>query len=92
METQKIDHRRNYIVMLDTETANDLECPLTYDIGWAIIDKWGTVYRKRSFVNPFPIIFFSFFYVVCNSMQEFLSQLEHRQVPYVLRQNLLDHL
>lgn len=51
METQKIDHRRNYIVMLDTETANDLECPLTYDIGWAIVDKWGTVYRKRSFVN-----------------------------------------
>lgn len=51
METQKIDRRRNYIVVLDTETANDLECPLTYDIGWAIIDKWGTVYRKRSFIN-----------------------------------------
>ena len=51
MEPQEIDRRRNYIVMLDTETANDLECPLTYDIGWAIIDKWGTVYRKRSFVN-----------------------------------------
>ena len=51
METQKIDRRRNYIVMLDTETANDLECPLTYDIGWAIVDKWGTVYRKRSFIN-----------------------------------------
>ena len=48
---QKIDRRRNYIVMLDTETANDLECPLTYDIGWAIVDKWGTVYRKRSFIN-----------------------------------------
>lgn len=51
METQKIDRRRNYIVVLDTETANDLEYPLTYDIGWAIVDKWGTVYRKRSFVN-----------------------------------------
>ena len=51
METQKIDRRRNYIVVLDTETANDLECPLTYDIGWAIVDKWGTVYRKRSFIN-----------------------------------------
>lgn len=51
METQKIDRRRNYIVVLDTETANDLENPLVYDIGWAIVDKWGTVYRKRSFIN-----------------------------------------
>lgn len=51
METQKIDRRRNYIVVLDTETANDLDFPLVYDIGWAIVDKWGTVYRTRSFVN-----------------------------------------
>ena len=52
METpQRIDRRRNYIVMLDTETANDLENPLVYDIGWSIVDKWGNVYRQRSFVN-----------------------------------------
>lgn len=51
METQRIDRRRNYIVVLDTETANDLDNPLVYDIGWAIVDKWGTVYRSRSFVN-----------------------------------------
>jgi DNA polymerase III epsilon subunit-like protein len=51
METQKIDRRRNYIVVLDTETANDLENPLVYDIGWAIVDKYGNVYRQRSFIN-----------------------------------------
>lgn len=51
METQKIDRRRNYIVVLDTETANDLDNPLVYDIGWAIVDKYGTVYRQRSFIN-----------------------------------------
>ena len=51
METQKIDRRRNYIVVLDTETANDLENPLVYDIGWAIVDKYGKVYRQRSFIN-----------------------------------------
>lgn len=48
---QKIDRRRHYFVMLDTETANGLEQPLAYDIGWAIIDKHGNVYRTRSFVN-----------------------------------------
>lgn len=47
----KIDRRKNYIVVLDTETANDLDNPLVYDIGWAIVDKWGNVYRTRSFVN-----------------------------------------
>ena len=47
----KIDRRKNYIVVLDTETANSLENPLVYDIGWAIVDKYGKVYRKRSFVN-----------------------------------------
>lgn len=51
METQKIDRRKNYIVVLDTETANDLENPLVYDIGWAIVDKYGKVYRQRSFIN-----------------------------------------
>ena len=48
---QKIDRRKNYIVVLDTETANDLENPLVYDIGWAIVDKYGKVYRQRSFIN-----------------------------------------
>lgn len=54
----KIDRRKNYYVVLDTET-----CPIdkdlqgvnphnmwVYDIGWAIIDK-GTVYKTRSFLN-----------------------------------------
>ena len=37
-------------IMLDTETTNDIDCPLTYDIGFAVIDKFGTVYEKKSFV------------------------------------------
>lgn len=37
-------------IVLDTETTNDIECPLTYDIGFAVIDKFGTVYEKHSFV------------------------------------------
>ena len=37
-------------IVLDTETTNDIDCPLTYDVGFAVIDKIGTVYEKHSFV------------------------------------------
>lgn len=55
----KIDRRIAYRIVLDTET-----CPMdkdfegvspynmwTYDCGWAVVDKRGKVYRKRSFIN-----------------------------------------
>ena len=55
----KIDRRFAYKIVLDTET-----CPMdknfegvspynmwTYDCGWAVVDKRGKVYRKRSFIN-----------------------------------------
>ena len=53
-----MDKRISYKIVIDTETApcdNTLEevMPsnmLVYDIGWAIVDKRGTVYRTRSFV------------------------------------------
>lgn len=56
---EKIDKRRHYILVLDTETANtiqtddglDMSNVLAYDIGWAIIDTHGTIYRERSFIN-----------------------------------------
>ena len=41
---------KNYYLMLDTETANGLDCPLVYDIGFAVIDKKGNVYESYSFV------------------------------------------
>ena len=59
MNTKKIDRRIKYRIVIDTET-----CPIdktltdveptnmwTYDCGWAVVDKRGKVYRKRSFVN-----------------------------------------
>ena len=55
----KIDKRRNYKIVLDTET-----CPIdkdfegvapenmwAYDIGWAVCDKQGNIYETRSYVN-----------------------------------------
>ena len=47
----KIDRRRHYFIVFDTETANAIDCPLVYDMGWAVVDKHGNVYRTRSFVN-----------------------------------------
>lgn len=40
----------NRYLVVDTETANGLEDPLVYDIGFAIIDKFGKVYESRSFL------------------------------------------
>lgn len=36
--------------MIDTETCGDLDCAYTYDIGFAVVDKYGAVYAKYSFV------------------------------------------
>lgn len=56
----KIDKRRHYVLILDTETANthvlpdgkmDMSDVLMYDCGWSIIDTKGNVYKERSFVN-----------------------------------------
>lgn len=53
-----MDKRINYLVGIDTETCNgilindklDLSQSLVYDIGWAITDKRGRIYKTRSFV------------------------------------------
>jgi DNA polymerase III epsilon subunit-like protein len=37
-------------IILDTETTNDIECPLVYDLGFAVIDLEGHVYASYSYV------------------------------------------
>lgn len=53
----KIDKRRKYMVVLDTETCPiektnsvDPHNMLAYDIGWSIVDKTGKVYISRSYM------------------------------------------
>jgi DNA polymerase III epsilon subunit-like protein len=36
--------------MFDTETTNDLECPICYDFGFSVIDDNGKVYERGSYV------------------------------------------
>lgn len=46
----KIDKRKKYFVVLDVETAGGLQDRLTYDVGFAIVDKKGNIYEERSFL------------------------------------------
>lgn len=55
----KIDYRKHYVLVVDTETANtiqdkdklDMSNVLVYDCGWQIVDTKGNVYLERSFIN-----------------------------------------
>lgn len=51
MSNIKIDKRKKYGVMIDTETVNGLDNPLFYDVGWQVIDSQGNKYIDRSFIN-----------------------------------------
>ena len=54
-----MDKRKNYLLVIDTETApmdKDFEgvSPynmLVYDVGFAVVDKYGEVFESASFVN-----------------------------------------
>lgn len=67
-KSNKIDKRKNYYMVLDTETCPiDRECKdvtpenmLVYDIGYAIVDKKGNVYRTGSYI--ISDVFFKEFY------------------------------
>ena len=43
-----IDKRKKYYLVLDVESANTLEQPLVYDIGYQVVDKKGRVYEEKS--------------------------------------------
>ena len=37
-------------IMLDTETTNSLDDPICYDVGFAVVNKEGSIYETHSFV------------------------------------------
>lgn len=45
----KLDKRKKYFMVLDVETANNIENSLVYDIGFGIYDKQGNTYCERSY-------------------------------------------
>lgn len=72
METQKIDRRKSYFITFDTETANSLECPLMYDLGFAVHDKQGNIYETFSLVIAD---------VYCNEKEIMQSAYYSRKLP-----------
>lgn len=46
----KIDNRKSYYLTIDTETANNLDNPIIFDIGGAVHDKKGKVLETFSFI------------------------------------------
>lgn len=42
--------KKEMFLVIDTETANTIEQPLPYDIGYAICDRYGNIAVERSFV------------------------------------------
>lgn len=59
IKMNNIDHRRHYIIMMDTETANtlsradgglDMTSVFIYDIGWQVTDKYGNLYEQKSYI------------------------------------------
>lgn len=60
MQMEKIDRRRHYVIVCDTETANtytdengkiQMDSVLMYDCGWCVMDTKGNIYEERSFIN-----------------------------------------
>lgn len=39
-----------YYLIIDTETTNDIECPIVYNFGFAVIDESGETYEQGSYV------------------------------------------
>ena len=42
--------KKNYILMVDTETAGTIDAPLVFDFGCAVVDQKGRVYETRSLI------------------------------------------
>ena len=42
--------KKKFYLVLDVETANSLEDALVYDIGYAVIDNKGDIYKTASYV------------------------------------------
>ena len=39
------------VMIIDTETCNDIDCPIVYDVGFEVFDLCGNTFASESFVN-----------------------------------------
>lgn len=50
MQKMRIDKRKKWYLVIDTETAGPLNSPLVYDIGYSVTDKKGNIIFKRHYL------------------------------------------
>jgi DNA polymerase III alpha subunit (gram-positive type) len=83
-------------VMLDTETANTIDCPFCYNVAWAVIDLHGNVYYRGNFINRdiffhMPDLMKSAYYA--EKIPQYIEQIERGEITvaswYEIRMELL---
>ena len=48
---EKMLTENDVVIMIDTETTNDIDCPIVYDVGYQVFTMQGELLCERSFVN-----------------------------------------
>lgn len=100
MNEKKLDKRRKYYFVLDCETATlpyahnfegearqkiAIAKPLIYDLGWKIIDAYGRVYRRKSYliseIFSVPLIFNTAYYASKRPL--YIEKLKAKQISLV---------
>lgn len=89
--------RRHLYLLIDTETANGLDCPFCYNVAWCIIDQYGNVYAYGNFINrdiffDQPELMESAYYA--NKIPQYLEQIEAGEITvaswYEIRKAMSD--
>lgn len=88
---------KNLYLLIDTETANSLDCPFCYNIAWAVIDAYGNVYAYGNYINTdvfygMPDLMQSAYYA--HKIPEYKEQIERGVIDtadwYTIRKALRD--
>lgn len=79
-------NRRHMYLLIDTETANGLDCPICYNVAWSIIDQHGNVYAEGNFINAdvffgMPDLMKSAYYA--SKVPEYIEQIHAGKIKVV---------
>lgn len=94
MTYTKIDKRKKYIAVIDTETAGNIAYPQVYDLGIVITDKQGTVYETRSIAikeifGDLELMSSAYY---SNKYQMYIERLANQEMQLMTFENALSEL
>lgn len=81
------DNRKRYFMVVDVETAGGLDQKLTYDVGFAIVDKKGNIYASRSYLieeifNDTQLMSTAYYAEKVPKYKKDLANGKHKLVPF----------